>query len=93
MIIEGSKVVKYIYDTGYQQFSGSSWEEAERKFESWINSNTPYRGLNMYAKHKGYYSIYETENGKRYTYSGITLYRIDEHYNIYNVDKNNIQYN
>lgn len=91
MIIEGYNVVKYIYDTECQQFVGDSWDEAAEKFAAWINTNTPYRGIDMYRKHKGYHAIYETENGNRYTYNGATLYKIDEHYNLYPVVQNSTQ--
>ena len=91
MIIEGSKVVKYVYDTEQQQFVGGRWDIAADKFAKWINTSTPYRGISMYAKHKGYHAIYETENGNRYTYNGMTLYRVDQYYNLYPVDENLIQ--
>ena len=88
MIIDGSRVTKYVYDTEHQKFIGDSWDDAADKFAAWINKNTPYRGICMYGKHKGYHAIYETENGNRYTYNGMTLYRIDEYYNLYSVDQN-----
>ena len=91
MIIENSRVVRYVYDNGYQQFVGDSWDDAAEQFAVWIKKNTPYRGINMYGKHNGYYAIYETENGNRYTYNGMRLYRIDEYYNLYSVEQNSIQ--
>ena len=90
MIIEGSKVIGYMYDTEYEQFFGSSREEAERKFEAWINSNTQYRGICMYAKHKGYHFYYITENGKRYSLNGYTWSRVDEYRNVWKVDSKEI---
>lgn len=90
MIIENSKVVGYLFDTGYEQFYGSSRGEAERKFEAWINSNTPYRGITMYAKHKGYYLYYVTENGNRYSQNGYRWYKVDEYRNIWEVDPKDI---
>ena len=90
MIIEGSKVIGYMYDTEYEQFFGNSREEAERKFESWINSNTRYRGISMYAKHKGYHFYHITENGKRYSVRGCTVYRVDEYRNIWEVDSKEV---
>ena len=91
MIIEGSNVVAYMYDTEYEQFAGKSWDEAADKFAKWIMNNTPYRGIIMYMKYVGCHRFYVTENGNKYEYSGGTLYRVDEYYNIYPVDENSIK--
>lgn len=92
MYIEGSKVVNYIFDHKYQQFSGKSWEEAEKKFLAWIVLNTDYRSLSAYAKHYGYHSIYETMNGKRYVSNGMEWYEIDEYYNITRISSSDVNY-
>ena len=92
MIIENSKVVGYMYDTGYQQFYGQTRDEAEKKFEAWINANTNYRGVGMYAKHKGYHFFYVTENGNKYSDDGSGWYKVDEFHNIYKIDFNEVVY-
>lgn len=76
--LDGKLVTRYIFDDGYQKFSGQTEEEAERKFVDWINNNTNYRGLNMYAKHRGYNKYYQTSDGSYYMYNGMTLYEVDE---------------
>jgi len=81
-IINENKIVKYIYDTGYEQFEGKTRDEAAINFENWINNNTPYRGIVMFAKHQGYNLIFEDEYGTRYTHNGMTTYRIDEYGNL-----------
>ena len=87
MIIEGSKVIEYMYDTEHEQFVGKNWDKAADKFAKWIMKNTSYRGIIMYIKHVGCHKFYITENGNRYEYSGGALYRVDEHYNLYAVDQ------
>jgi hypothetical protein len=82
MEINGNKIVKFIYDTDYEQFEGETREEATVKFERWINSNTPYRGLNMYAKHKGYNLIFEDAFGNRYMHNGMSTYKVDKYGNL-----------
>lgn len=80
--INGNKIVKFIYDTGFEQFSGETEEKATVKFEMWINNNTHYRGLNMFAKHNGYHLIYEDKLGNRYMRDGYETYMIDEYKNL-----------
>lgn len=90
--IEGSEVVKYIYDTEYQQFSGESWAEAEKKFMDWMVANTNYRSLTAYAKHHGFHTVYETANSKRYVANGIIWYKIDEYYNLTRINSGDVDY-
>ena len=91
MIIEGSKVVEYMYDTEREQFVGRNWDRAADKFAKWIMKNTPYRGIFGYREHASVHRFYVTENGNKYEYNGGTLYRVDEHYNLYVVDKDSIE--
>lgn len=90
MHIEGSKVVNFIYDTEYQQFSGESWREAEEKLMAWVRENTGYRRFTSYAKHHGFRSIYETMNGKRYVMNGNDWYEIDQYYNITRISSSDV---
>lgn len=75
-IINGQEIVKFIYDTGCEQISGETRNAAARKFENWINENTPYRGLVMYAKHQGYQLVFEDKDGNRYIHNGLKTYQI-----------------
>lgn len=81
-IINGNKIVKYIYETGCDQITAKTRVEAIVEFEKWINKNTPYRGLSMFAKHKGYVLIFEDEYGNRYIRNGMKTYQIDQHGNV-----------
>lgn len=90
MIIEDSKVIGYMYDTEYEQFFGNSREEAKRKFEEWINSNTQYRGIGMYGKYKGYHFYHITENGKRYSVRGCEVRRVDKYRNLWTVNSKDV---
>lgn len=79
--INGNKIVKFIYSTGYIQIEAETRDKATVKFEYWISSNTPYRGLTMYGKHHGYNLIFEDVNGDRYIFNG-KMYKIDEYENL-----------
>ncbi len=81
-IINGNKITNYIYDNDYEQIMAGTIEEATIKFEEWINNNTPYRGLGMYAKHKGYNLIFEDDKGNRYMRDGMSTYTIDKYKNL-----------
>ena len=91
MIIEGSKIVEYMYDTEHEQFVGKNWDKAADKFAKWIMKNTLYKGIIEYKKHEKCHNFYVTESGRRYEYNGGTLYRVDESYNLHVVDKNSIK--
>lgn len=94
MYIENSRVVGYIYKTRYgKEFYGETLEEAERVFESWINSNTQYRGVSMYEKHCGCSLYYVTENGNKYWCNGLTSwYRVNENGCIESIDRTEVKY-
>ena len=81
-MINNNKIVKFIYDTGYVQIEGVTRYNATLKFDNWINNNTPYHSLTMYAKHHGYNLIFEDENGDRYMNNGMKLYKIDVYNNL-----------
>lgn len=91
MIIEGSKVVAYMYDTEHEQFVGNNWDKAADKFAKWIKKNTPYKGICGYRENSDVHSFYVTKNGNKYEYNGGILYKSDEHYNMCVVDENRIK--
>lgn len=80
--INGNKIVKFIYDTGYEKIEAETRDKATTKFENWINNNTPYRGLGMFAKHKGYDLVFEDDCGNQYMRNGMKIYRVDQYGNL-----------
>lgn len=81
-MINGNEIVKFIYDTGYKRIEGETRDKATVNFENWINTNTPYRGLGMFAKHSGYNLIFEDKYGNQYLHNGMKTYRIDQYGNL-----------
>ena len=81
-IVNEDLIVLYAYETSSVKIEGKTLEEATTKFEEWISANTPYRGLTMFAKHKGYSLLMEDRGGNRYIKNGTQNFRIDQSGNL-----------
>lgn len=78
MRIDGKPVVKFVFYNGYQKFSAETEEEAKSTFVRWINDNTKYHGLIMYAKHHGYQEYCQTADGAYYMFNGYQCFQVGE---------------
>lgn len=56
----------YILGRYEEEFVGDTNQEAIRKMEQWCKQNTQYRGLDMIAKHVGFYDLYIDNKGRRF---------------------------